>query len=196
MLLTVPSFLSAAECVVLRQQYAAGLAAKRFMPRGTNSTDTALSGVNPAFVEPIAGRASQLLLEQWPELPALELDYLAYTRMTIGGRHNLHADGFKLDGTPNHTPQRIATAMVYLSDGQSDFAGGLIRFPGLRAEIVPRVGLLVGFLTTVEFAHDVTPVASGVRDALAVWFQAEREKPPAKKGNCIHLGKRIELRGG
>ena len=70
--------------------------------------------------------------------------------------------------------------MLYLSEQGDEFDGGLIRFPKLKSEIVPRAGMLVGFLTGLEYQHEVTPVAHGQRDAVAFWFKTA----PAAKTPC------------
>lgn len=101
---------------------------------------------------------------------SLITDYAAYTRVLPGGSHGLHADGVKLDGTPNHTPFRIATAMLYLNDGDVDFAGGRLCFPILDRKIVPKAGRLVGFLCDLEHQHEVEAVYGGVRHGLGFWF--------------------------
>jgi predicted 2-oxoglutarate/Fe(II)-dependent dioxygenase YbiX len=165
--LIVPGFMKADVCAELRTVYAAGLASGSIRPRGITTTDIALTAVLavPTVVDDVAD-----LLRARFDLPELRPDYVAYTRVLAGGSHVLHADGVKLDGTPNHTPRRVASAMLYLSDGETDFTGGLLRFPMLGMEIVPHPGLLVGFLTTLEHQHEVTLVTSGVRDAIAMWF--------------------------
>lgn len=168
-LLIVEEFLSAATCAVARAAYDANLAARHFRPRGSLTTDVAASlalGCLPFVVEDIGQR-----LREYFALPPLRPDYVAYTRAIVGGRHPLHADAMKLDGTPNHTPKRMASAMLYLSDGEKEFSGGVLRFPRLPQDVIPRAGLLVGFLTTLDYQHEVTPVTRGVRDAIALWFQ-------------------------
>lgn len=194
MLLKLLPFLSPADCDRLREIYADGLAAGRFAPRDSgHKTDVALSAVTSDLLYlGLADRVAKKLRAHYPTLPPLALDYAAYTRVRPGGRHTLHADAVKLDGVPNHTPHRIASAMLYLSNG---FSGGVLRFPRLGEEIVPTPGLLVGFLTGLDHQHEVTEVAGGDRDAVAFWFRAASSQPTPKSlptiGACAHLGERV-----
>lgn len=172
--LTAPEFLPAAACRSLRAAYDAGLRSGRLKPRGTDVTDVALSVVT---ADPVAkslpGRIAAALRDHFPTLPPLRLDYIAYTRMTAGGRHERHADNGRAD-----VAQRVASAMLYLSDGELEFEGGRLVFPGRGQSFTPKPGLLVGFPSGPEYEHEVPAVESGVRDAIAVWFQAAKDGEP------------------
>jgi predicted 2-oxoglutarate/Fe(II)-dependent dioxygenase YbiX len=177
LILTVEHYQSPEACLALRQAYEDGLRRNCFAPRGMASTDIALSRVTS---DELAARLYLDVAERirWHfALPPLFIDYCAYTRIRPGGSHPLHADAVALDGTPNHTPHRIASAMLYLSDSEIDFEGGTLRFPKLGIEVLPRIGLLVGFLTNLEYQHEVPPVTAGVRDAVAMWFQLASGRP-------------------
>jgi hypothetical protein len=164
-------YLTSSACLALREQYDDGLRKGLLKPCREFCTDIALSQVtkNLPLLQLHLNVAEQL--QSHFELPPLRIQYYAYTRIYPGGAHRLHADAVTLNGSPNHTPYRVATAMLYLSDGEVDFAGGSLRFPKLGMEIIPRVGLLVGFLTSLGHQHEVPLVTAGVRDALAMWFQ-------------------------
>lgn len=158
----------------LRSTYDRKLAAGEIKPRqGLNYTDCGLSQVlsdarMPAMIEDIADR----LRAFYPELPPLKLDYAAYTRLSAGGSHPLHADNCKLDGQPNHTSNRIASALVYLSECRKDFEGGGIYFPRAETTVAETLGLLVGFPSGLDYQHQVDKIIRGQRDALAIWYQA------------------------
>lgn len=169
--LVIPGFLAPQACARLRADYAAALAGG-LKPRGRLTTDAPLSAVCPDTAAELAGRCAAGLDGWFPGLPPLRPDYVAYTRCLPGGAHPLHADAVRPDGAPNHTPHRVATAMVYLSDGRADFDGGTIRFPGLGLDITPEPGLLVGFLTGWDHRHEVPSVTRGARDAVAIWFRS------------------------
>jgi hypothetical protein len=164
-------YLSPAACLALREEYNDGLRRGCFAPRGMACTDIALSRVtsNDALARLHLDVGERI--RSHFKLPELRLDYCAYTRIRPGGSHVLHADGVTLEGGPNHTPDRVATAMLFLSDGEVDFEGGTLRFPIVGMEITPRIGLLVGFLSSLEYQHEVPSVTAGARDALAMWFQ-------------------------
>lgn len=97
-------------------------------------------------------------------------DYSAYSRLTVGGRHPLHADAVTLEGKPNHTAHRVATAIVYLTPTPWEFIGGRIVFPGLDRAFTPSPGLAIGFPSTLAYRHEVERVARGRRDALLFWY--------------------------
>jgi hypothetical protein len=102
------------------------------------------------------------------------IDFTLLTEMKPGDYHALHADNVKQvqDGrwVPNHTPWREHTAMLYLNTSAVDYEGGLLRFPTIRQEIVPQVGLLVSFPCGQQYEHEVTAVQQGCRYAISIWF--------------------------
>lgn len=85
--------------------------------------------------------------------------------------HQSHADNERVvDGVwqPNHTPQRDFTGILYLDDS---FDGGDLCFPDRGPLIIkPRRGLYVTFPCNRDFIHLVTPVVSGQRHSMALWY--------------------------
>ena len=174
-LLVLDNFISPEACHELIDAYDNGIASGRITPRGTNVRDLSLSLVvadQPRLSEwarRVRDRIGQLLADHL-DLPGLFADYTAFKCEHEGGTHVLHADNVTAAGEPNHTYWREATAMLYLNDGQSDFRGGRLRFARLRKEIIPKPGLLVGFGCGLDFEHEVTPVRSGKRYGIGLWF--------------------------
>lgn len=178
-LLTAPDFLPPARCRGLRAAYEAGVRSGRVRPtpRAGRGAVVPLAAVTaePA-VSDLPARLAAALRGAFPPLPPLAVETALYTRMGPGDSHPLHADAETAGGTPNHTPQRVASAMLYLND---DFAGGAIYFPGLgNRAVIPRPGLMLGFLTSWAYRHAVEPVTAGTRDALAFWFRAADAPAP------------------
>lgn len=169
MILIVENYLSECTCASIREAYDDGSRVGRFSPRGSDRTDVQLSSVWPGTSDLLSKMLN--LLYQHFKFPTLTLDYCAYTRVTVGGSHELHADSVRLDGSPNHTPTRVVTVMVYLSDGRRDFSGGVLHLPELGVEVQARPGLLVAFPTDLAHRHEVTVVTDGVRDSIATWFR-------------------------
>lgn len=180
-ILRLDNYLHPSLCKRLRAVYDEGLAARRFKPRGGMTTDIALHQVvagkphlNCCGLPPVSLKglrdALALRLADFYGLGELVADYTAYTRAYLGGAHTLHADAVNLDGSPNHTPWRVASAMLYLNDGDKDFAGGVIEFPKRDLAVVPKPGHLVAFTCGLDNQHLVTPVVTGVRDAIAFYF--------------------------
>ena len=171
-MLILPDFLdgpAVAELLAANARYAGDRRGK-----GTPWTDCPLAAIAPHLVADLAERAANALHDGCPHLPGLDPDYVAYTVMLAGASHTLHADAVKdAAGTPNHTPHRVATAMLYLG-GPADFAGGQILFPGLGVAVEPRPGTLVAFLCDWRHRHQVERVTRGERHALALWFKEAR----------------------
>lgn len=126
----------------------------------------------------VRARATHALSEFY-ELAPLYCDYVSIH--AIGPErevdsHPLHADNENLDGTPNHTPWREVSALLYLSTQGSDFDGGSIVFPWVPLELGPQAGMLVGFRADRHHAHEVHPVTRGVRKCLAMWFTTDQSR--------------------
>ncbi len=94
-----------------------------------------------------------------------------YARLEAGGRHMLHADAVKLDGSPNHTSHRVSSMIIYLRTGNEDFHGGEIVFPMLDEIITPIRGTMLSWPATLGYQHEVKPVLRGVRDSIVVFYK-------------------------
>lgn len=88
-----------------------------------------------------------------------------------GHGHAPHADNERLSNgswVPNHTPQRDHVGILYLN---SEFTGGELCFESSEEPAIrPVPGLYVTFACTRDFVHEVTPVTSGRRYSMALWF--------------------------
>ena len=171
MIFAMHKFLSEALCQKIRAEYQDAFDAGRIVPKGmgTGKTDVSISSYSNTagwLVDAAAEWLRPVL-----SLPPITLDYCAYTRLETGRSHELHADAVKLDGTPNHTPHRVATALVYLSDGYREFDGGELFLPEFGMSIVAQHGVLVGMPTDLAHRHAVTVVTRGVRDVIAIWYK-------------------------
>ena len=169
-MLILPGFLDSASVAELLSANADSLAPRR----GTTCTDVPLSAIHVTMAADLSARVLNHLADHFYHLPTLQRDYAAFTEVHPGGSHHLHADAQVADGGPNHTPERVATAMLYLGNEGQDFDGGVLRLPGIGVDVFPRAGLLVGFLTDWLHRHEVTPVTRGVRPAVAFWFKASK----------------------
>lgn len=115
-------------------------------------------------------RISDDLKEFYKIQEPLYADLVVLTASDPGMSHILHADSETLEGTPNHTSWRVVTAMLYLNTKGVDFEGGDIAFPRIDRVLAPKAGRMVGFRCDGIHAHEVPPVTSGIRRAVAVWF--------------------------
>jgi hypothetical protein len=78
-----------------------------------------------------------------------------------------HADNVEPDGSPNSTPHRCFSSLMYLND---DYEGGETFFPGHAVRLKPETGTLILFGAGPEFVHGVTRVRRGLRYTYAGWF--------------------------
>jgi predicted 2-oxoglutarate/Fe(II)-dependent dioxygenase YbiX len=90
-----------------------------------------------------------------------------------------HADNLQPDGSPNTTPHRCFSSLVYLSD---DYEGGETYFPGFGVRLKPERGSLVVFGSGPDYVHGVSLVRRGRRYTYAGWFTFDpaREDPNAR----------------
>lgn len=162
-LLIVPRFLTEEQCALACRG--------PVVPHHPARHDVSASqSLGHEFVRPIVWAVSDLLATFYEVEAPLFCDYAAATASKPGMGHELHADAVKQDGTENHTPHRLVTAMLYLNQQGRDFGGGSLEFPNLQRTIAPRTGLLVGFRCDLLHSHRVPPVEWGERRALAFWF--------------------------
>jgi hypothetical protein len=180
-LLIRENFVPPAFCRRLIAAYEDGVAFGRLQPRGIEVRDLPLSVVTAndrelrQWTRRVCSSVGDLLADEFG-LPGLFADYSAFKCEHEGGAHSRHADNVTATGEPNHTYWREATAMIYLNDGEHDFAGGRIRFVRLGREIRARPGLLVGFGCGIDFEHEVSPVRRGRRYGMALWFTRDANR--------------------
>jgi hypothetical protein len=175
------NFVPPTYCRRLIAAYEDGLASGRLHPRGIQVRDLPLSVVTAndrelrQWTRRVCSSVGDLLAEEF-DLPGLFADYSAFKCEHEGGAHSRHADNVTATGEPNHTYWREATAMIYLNNGEHDFAGGRIRFARLGREIVAKSGLLVGFGCGIDFEHEVSPVRRGRRYGMGLWFTRDANR--------------------
>jgi hypothetical protein len=145
---TVPDFLPVEDCRAIIAIFRQGVTEGRLQPQGTERMVLNLRLANVLERDGgLFGKLRDLRLDVGHRLadfygvdPVFP-DYTVYTALYLSGSHELHADGFKLDGTPNHAPWRVLSAMLYLNDGGSvaagDFDGGELTFPRLNRRVEP-----------------------------------------------------------
>ncbi|WP_353663037.1 2OG-Fe(II) oxygenase [Hydrogenimonas sp. SS33] len=103
-----------------------------------------------------------------------------------GGRYRRHADNAselvdsrgELVGYRVTIPERKVTTLLFLNTQGEDFTGGALLFnhlvdeEGKTVTLKPRAGTLLAFPSHPLFAHEVEPVQSGRRFAIAQWHDA------------------------
>lgn len=90
-----------------------------------------------------------------------------------------HTDNIEPDGSPNSTPHRVYSSIMYLND---EYEGGETYYPGLGVRFKPEAGTLVLFGAGPEYVHGVTPIIKGLRYTYAGWFthDPKMEDPTAR----------------
>ena len=123
---------------------------------------------------------AQVLLQQefQPSQP-LYSDTAQLVAWTPGLELRPHTDNIEPDGSPNGTPYRCYSSLLYLND---DYAGGETYFPGFGIRVKPRRGMMILFGSGPEYVHGVSKVTRGKRYTYAGWFTYDRtwEDPLAK----------------
>lgn len=109
--------------------------------------------------------AQQIVREAFEMPHMVEATFVA--KQLPGSIIEPHYDATKLDGTPNHTPQRSHALLFYLND---DYEGGEICFPYQKQVIKPERGMAVSFGAFPPYLHYVKPIRKADRYTLPVWF--------------------------
>ena len=95
-------------------------------------------------------------------------DSVHIVRWNVGQSLGEHADAFYLDGSPNYTPYRKYSSIVFLNQ---EFEGGTLQFTKGSSDVIqPEIGKLVAFTSGLQDTHKVNIVTSGTRYTLACWF--------------------------
>ena len=183
------NFVGDKECRALIGAFSASLddsnfqSVRRFPNRSEVPAISLRSRISPrefATIEAFRKRSLEELRSYFGISAKTFCNFTLLSEMRHGDSHPLHADSElrNLEGkwVENHTAWRTFTAMLYLNCAGEDFAGGTLRFPSLEVEVVPKAGLLVGFPCGHTFEHEVTPLASGRRYALSLWFTDDESR--------------------
>jgi hypothetical protein len=151
------------------------------------------------IVRSLIRRLAGVIDEQYQEKVGCDLALLC--AITPGFRHRLHADNARVtcprhgddaealvqadcrcgnvEVRPNHTAWRRYSALIYLSEehrgGDIVFGDGPNVFGGtFRRQIQVRRGMLVLSPSHELYHHQTTPVESGIRYSMNMWFTADQ----------------------
>ena len=178
----LPDFLAAAEC----------LGCRRAMDAGEHSEAAVLDGnavlvdaarragdveVAPEMLGLVETRLDRRLgdVARYFGLALTRREGCGFVRYAPGGFYRRHVDRAESAAWPEAALRRVSAVIFLNSSRPADtgdgFEGGVLRLylSGSEAvEIIPRRGLLVAFDASIP--HEVTMVASGVRDAVVDWY--------------------------
>jgi hypothetical protein len=79
----------------------------------------------------------------------------------------------KQEWQPNHTPNRVYTSLVYLTD---DFHGGETTMPQRNLDVKPKKGRLFGFPCSRDYIHGIRKNTGGLRIAFTAWYKLSDQK--------------------
>lgn len=97
----------------------------------------------------------------------LYADTLDLVRWKTGTELPPHIDNAEPDGTPNISPWRNFSVMVYLND---DFEGGEIYWTKLNKQLKPKKGMFVVFPSDAPFQHGVKKITEGTRYTISSFY--------------------------
>jgi len=179
---TVQDFLDAAECRICRLAMDAGEHSEAAVLEGNGVQVDAARHAGDVDVAPevlglVEARLDRRLADVARHfgLALTRREGSGFVRYARGGFYRRHVDWAESPAWPEAARRRVA-AVVFLNssraaDPEGAFDGGVLRLHpagGDVIDIVPRRGLLVAFGATMP--HEVTVVASGVRDAVVDWY--------------------------
>ena len=83
----------------------------------------------------------------------------------------------KNEWQPNHTPTRVYTSLIYLSD---NFEGGETTLPVKNIDIKPKTRRLFGFPCSRDYIHGVRKNIGGIRVAFTAWYKVAENQAALK----------------
>jgi hypothetical protein len=89
-----------------------------------------------------------------------------------GAYARIHSDNTDAEGKSGAFTRSRYAGFLYLND---DFKGGLLKFPGQKIEIQPKVGMLAVFDGGFNNMHEVTLIESGVRYTIGSFWDDREE---------------------
>ena len=97
-------------------------------------------------------------------------DTMQIVKWPEGYEQHPHADNSNIDGTPNNTPWRKYSGVIYLND---DYSGGETYFTNMDCQIEPLPGRIAIFYADMEHEHGVRKVRSGERKTIVTFWSHE-----------------------
>jgi hypothetical protein len=189
----IPSFIRPEECLQFIEETERALKTAVSISHGNSYWNSRV--VYPGDIAPDKlHRIKQLVVQiqditrshfRLPEWERLYVDALVLSRMKQNDSVGWHADNaFFPNCDANYASQRTWSAVLYLNghDGvrgvaeEPKFAGGVFQFlRRMPEEIVPHAGRLLIFGAGCDYYHRATPVESGTRYTIALWFNNRRD---------------------
>ena len=184
----IPGFLDAATCRRLRDAMDRGIAGPAEVLDSEIVLDDGVRRVSDIEVDRVTLAAVERKLESarapieaYHGGPIAEREGPSFLRYAPGGFYRRHCDQAAAAAWPD-AARRQVSLVIFLNSSRpvpqpNEFSGGeLVMFPeespdspaGEPMRIVPVEGSLVAFRAAT--AHEVRPVAAGVRDVIVDWF--------------------------
>ena len=95
-----------------------------------------------------------------------------YAGMPKGTKNPMHYDNHSIynDKPNNEDEESEWSAIIYLNECGVDYEGGEIHFPKQNLVISPKAGMIVFFVGSLEYPHEVYEVTSGFRRTLVMFL--------------------------
>lgn len=179
-MLVVEDFLSADQCALIRQAFAASIANLAVNPQGESFWDERMlwfDQVNDtvpgakAVMQQARYVSAYRIAEYFQVKDMLYSDSQQLVVWNEGHSMPVHVDNAHPDGGRHNTPHRDFASVIYLND---DYEGGEIYFPLLNCRVKPATGLLIGFRGSADHPHGVTEVLRGNRFTMPSWYSRDR----------------------
>jgi hypothetical protein len=122
------------------------------------------------FFMSILKRMQQTIMHEFGLIDIIYADTMQIVKWKDGTEQPPHADNVEQDGTPNVSPWRLYSGIIYLND---DYEGGQTYFPNLKQEIEPKAGRLGMFYADLEHTHGVKKVVGGERKTIITFWNHE-----------------------
>ncbi|XP_077564432.1 prolyl 4-hydroxylase subunit alpha-2-like [Haemaphysalis longicornis] len=172
----MPDFLTRSECEDVRKAGAPRLKRGMIFVKATRGTQPSIKRVGKtSWVDDSECPALERATRRLAAATGLSLEYAEAYQLSnygVGGQYTAHTD-FYMPGDPFHRPgdgNRLATALIYLSDVE---AGGATAFVRLGVAVAPRAG-------SALFWYNWRPSSAPVVHS-GVWLDQMRAGDPATR---------------
>lgn len=112
-------------------------------------------------------KVSQIAVKIYPSESHLYVEHWDVVFWDTGKKMGPHADNMYPDKTPNGSPFRDYTFIIYLND---NYEGGQTYFTNENKVCIPECGKIVIFPSGLQYTHGVLEVKQGKRYTIAGWL--------------------------
>jgi hypothetical protein len=115
----------------------------------------------------ILKRMQQLIMDEFDLTQTVYPDTMQIVKWEQGSFQPPHADNAEPDGSPNYTPWRLYSGLLYLND---DYEGGQTYFTNKDIEVEPKAGRIAIFYGDLDHEHGVRQITRGERKTIVTFW--------------------------